>query len=82
MKFIYQKIFKEVNGYKNYLICPYVWYNNFEVLHSVIELDKVDLECAETVKAKPTRNYSDFITYSNKIYFYDIWLDNIVYLIT
>ena len=38
--------------------------------------------CEENVKVKPTRYDSGFITYSNKIYFSDIWLDNSDYLIT
>ena len=38
--------------------------------------------CAEIVKAKPTGNYSGFITYSNTIYFSDTWLDKTGYLIT
>ena len=38
--------------------------------------------CAESVKVKPTRNDSGFITYSSTIYFYDIWLDSSGYLIT
>ena len=49
---------------------------------SAIALDKVDLVCAETVEAKPTGNDSGFITYSNKIYVYGVWLDNSGYLIT
>ena len=36
--------------------------NNFEVMPSEIALDKVDIECAGTVKTKPTRNDSVFIT--------------------
>ena len=38
--------------------------------------------CEETVKDKPTGNDSVFITYSNKIHFFCIWLDNSDYLIT
>ena len=45
----------------------------FKVLYSVLALDKVDLVCAETIKAKPTVNNSGFITYSNQIYFSSIW---------
>ena len=37
---------------------------------------------SETVKSKPTGENSGFITYSNKIYFYSIWLDKSRYLIT
>ena len=62
MKFLYQKILKEGNGDHKYLRCTDLWYNNFEVLRSEIALDKVNLECAETVKYKPTRNYSGFIS--------------------
>ena len=51
-------------------------------MSSDIALDKVDLVCAETVKAKPTVNDSGVITYSNTIYFSGIWLDNSGYLIT
>ena len=45
-------------------------------------MDKIDLECAETVKAKPTVNDSGFIAYSNTINFSSKWLDKSVYLIT
>ena len=44
-------------------------------------MNKVDLECAETVKAKPTGNSSGFNTYSNTINVACIWLDKSVYLI-
>ena len=37
-------------------MCPYLRDNNIGILRSSVELDKVDLECAETVKAEPTRN--------------------------
>ena len=57
-------------------MCPNLLDKNFEVLRSEISLDKVDLSCAETVKAKPTGNYSGFIIYSKTIYFYIIWLYN------
>ena len=79
---MYQNILKEGDGAHNYLRCLDLRYNNFEVLRPEISLDKVDLVCEETVKNKPTRNDSGFITYSNTIYFYGIWLDNSVYLIT
>ena len=42
----------------------------------------VDLECAETVKAKPTGNYTCFINYSNKINFSGKWLYKSDYIIT
>ena len=45
-------------------------------------MDKVDIECVGTVKAKPTGNDSGFITYSNRINFDSKWLDNSGYLIT
>ena len=32
-------------------------------MRSKFALNKVNLECAETVKAKPTVNYSGFIAY-------------------
>ena len=38
-------------------------------MRSAIALDKVDLECAGTVKNKPTGNASGFITYLNTIKF-------------
>ena len=71
----------EGNGDKKYLRFPYIWDNNFEVMSSEIALYNFDLKCAETVKSKPTRNGSVFITYSNTIYFSVIWLDNIGCLI-
>ena len=51
-------------------------------MRSTIVLNKVDLVCVKTVKAKPTGNNSGLITYSNTIYFDVIWLDNCGYLIT
>ena len=59
----HQNVLKEGNGDYNYLRCPDLQDNNFEVMSSEITLDKADLVCAETVKAKPTRNNSFFITY-------------------
>ena len=56
MKYLYQNIFKEVSGDQKCLMCTYLQYNNCEVMHSAIALGKVDLECAETVKSKPTGN--------------------------
>ena len=58
------------------LRCIDLQYNNFEVMRSSITLDKEDLVCIETVKAKPTVNDSGFITYSTTIYIYGIWIDN------
>ena len=66
---MYQKFLREVGGDHNFLSCPYLLDNKFEVLHSVIALDKVDLDCTENVKAKPTGNDLDFITYSKTIKF-------------
>ena len=63
-------------------MCSNLRYNNFEIICSAIALDKVYLACAEMVKAKPTGNYSVFITYSNTIYFSRIWFDKRGYLIT
>ena len=51
-------------------------------MYSDILLYKVDLVCAESVKAKPTINYSGLITYPNTIFFSGIWLGNSGYLIT
>ena len=59
---MYQKFLKEVNGDHNFLRCPDLQGNKFEVLISLITFHKTDLECAEIVKSKPTRNYSRFIT--------------------
>ena len=66
---MYHKLLNKGNGDHKFLTCPDLIYNNFEVLRSAISLDKVEFECAETVKAKPTRNDSGFITYSNTINF-------------
>ena len=63
----YQKLLKEGNCDQKYLICLDLRDNKFEVLFSAITLDKVDPECAETVKDKPTRKDSGLITYSNTI---------------
>ena len=49
---------------------------------SEIALDKRNLKCAENIKAKPTEDDSDFITYSNTIDFSNNWLDSSRYLIT
>ena len=43
-------------------------------MRSTIALDKIDLDCAETVKDKPTVNGSVFITYSNTVNFAIEWL--------
>ena len=81
IKCIYKSLLKEGNGDHKYLRFPNILDKNFEVVHVAILLDKVDFLCAETVKEKPTVNYSGFITYSNTIYFSGLWLDNYGYLI-
>ena len=63
MQYVYQKLLKKGNSDHKLLRCPDLRYNNFEVICSVITLNKINLECAETVKAKPTGNDSGFITY-------------------
>ena len=62
-------------------MCPDLLDKNFKVLHLETSSDKFDLVCTETVKAKTTRNNSDFITYSKTKTKYSIWLDNSCYLI-
>ena len=66
---MYQNISKEGNGDQKYLRCPDLQDNKFEVLFSAIALDKITLDCAENVKAKPAGNDLGFITYSNTINF-------------
>ena len=66
---MYQNFLKEGNGDHNFLRCPDIQDNNFEVLISAIALEKFNLECEENVKAKTTANYSFFIAYSNTINF-------------
>ena len=70
---MYNDLFKEVNGYHKFLRCTNLQNNNFEFMRSTIALDKLDLVCAETIKAKPDENYSVFITYSEKLFSYFIW---------
>ena len=82
MQRMYQKILKECNGDQKYLRCPDLRDKNFEVLRSSMALDKVDLVYAETVQYKINRNYSGFITYSDTINVYGVWLDNSGYIIT
>ena len=79
---MYQKLLKEGNGDHKYLRCRYLQYKNFEVMSSAIALDKIDLDCAENVKAKPTGDYSGFITYSNTMIFCGKLLYNSGYIIT
>ena len=72
----YKKPLKEGNSYHKYLIFTYLQDNNFEVLNSYIELDKVYLVCAETVEANvpetiqvllPTTEQSIFMVYGSII---------------
>ena len=51
-------------------------------MRSAITLDKVDLLCADIVKAKPTGNDHGLIRYLDTVYLYGFCLDNCVYLIT
>ena len=44
---IYERIFKEYNGYHNYLRCPYIQDYNFEVLRSDFALGKLYLACVD-----------------------------------
>ena len=67
MQCLYQNILKEGNDYHEYLRCPNLLEKNFEFLRSEIVMEKVDLICAETVKATPTGSDSVFITYSKTI---------------
>ena len=41
---------KEINGDHKFSRCPYFQDSSFEVLNSVIALDKVNLECEELLK--------------------------------
>ena len=77
---MFQIFLKEGNGDNKFLRCPYLRDNTIEVLCSEIALDKVDLDCAEAVKAKLTGNDSGFITDSNPINFSSKWLYNSGYL--
>ena len=67
---MHQKLLKDGNCDQKYLRCPELRGNNFEVLRSAIILGKVDLECVETVNAKPTGNNLGFTTTSNTINFW------------
>lgn len=77
---MYQRLLKEGNRYHNDLRCPDIRNKFFEILSSAIALDKVDMECAETVISKTTGYDSGFIHHPNKIYYDTIWLDNIGYI--
>ena len=59
---MYQRFLKEGNGDYNFLICPEFWEKNLEIMRSEIEFDKVEFECAGTVKAQHIGNDSGFIT--------------------
>ena len=63
MQLVHQFFFKERNGDHKSLRCPDLQYNNFEVMRSESALGKINHNCAENVKAKPTGNDSDFMTY-------------------
>ena len=80
MKNTHRILLKEGNGDQNYLRCLYLQDNNFDILFSDMALYKVDLACAKTVKLKPTRNDSGFITNSNTIYFLVYSYTNMVIL--
>ena len=69
MQHMYKNILKVGNGDHKFLRFPYLQDKNFEVLHSAIALDKVDLESAETVKTKPAVNDSGFITYKKNQFY-------------
>ena len=81
MQCIYQRLLKEGNGDHKYLRYPDIWNNNFEVMLIAIKLDRIEIAWVEIVIAKIIGNDAGFITYSNKIYFDDLWLDNCGYLI-
>ena len=50
-------------------------------MRSEISFDKVDLECAETVKSRTRINDSGFITYLNIMNFTSKWSGNSGYII-
>ena len=60
---MYQNFFKEGNEDHKFLWFPDLQDKIVEFLRSEIAFDKIYLECAENVKAEPTRNNSGFITY-------------------
>ena len=70
---MYNDILKEFNGDHKFLRCTNLRNNSFEFMRSTIALDKLDLVCAETIKAKPDGNYSVFITYSERLFSDFIW---------
>ena len=46
-----------------------------------ISLDKVGLTCYKTLVVKTTGNNSNYITYSNTLYFSGLFLDKHVYIL-
>ena len=81
MQHIHQNSLEEVNVNPKISMCSDFWQKNFDVLRSEIMLNKVYLECEDTVKSKPNGNDSDFITYWKKTNFTGKWLDNSGYII-
>ena len=61
INFIHRGILKGGNGDHNYSRCQDIRDKKFEILHSAIALDKLNLECSETVDAKSTINDTYFI---------------------
>ena len=76
-----KSFWKKVIAIPNILRCTDLQNKNYEVLRSTIALEKVNLDCSETVKSKPTRNDSGFIISSNTINFDSKWLYNSGYLL-
>ena len=54
---MYHKILKGIHGDHKYLMCSDLWDNRYGVMPSENMFNKIDLECAETIKARPTKNY-------------------------
>ena len=44
---IYQRLFKEGNVDRKYLRCSDLQDNNFEVMHTAIVLNKIDIACVD-----------------------------------
>ena len=72
---ICQRILREGNGDHKYLRCPYLQDKFLGYVYRYF-IYKVEFVCAQKDRAKPTSNYSGFITYSNTIGFSGSWLDN------
>ena len=66
MHCIYQRILKEVKFNQKYLRCTDLQDNKFRVFWTAIALYKVDLVCAEIVKAKPIRNDAGLLPIQKK----------------